>query len=87
MKEAIQYFGAVQGFISFSHLENLFLDKIKMSPPIHRIHIECFHTFSTAVSNTRGNVLTRLAWAELARPVNTIISLSGLRRRSLTATT
>ena len=37
----------------------LFSEKIKTSPPVHRIHIECFHTNTTAALNTRGNILTR----------------------------
>ena len=34
-------------------------DKLKASPPCHRVHIECYHHATTALTNTRGNVLTR----------------------------
>lgn len=37
----------------------LYFDKIKTSPPVHRVHIECFHQATQAVTNTRGNILTR----------------------------
>jgi len=36
-----------------------YFEKIKTSPPVHRIHIECFHTNTTAALNTRGNIFTR----------------------------
>ena len=36
-----------------------FLDKLKLSPPVHRVHIECYHTATVALTNTRGNILTR----------------------------
>jgi hypothetical protein len=37
----------------------IFLEKIKTSPPVHRVHIECFHTETVTLFNTRGKLLTR----------------------------
>ena len=35
------------------------IDKLKLSAPVHRVHIECYHTATVAITNTRGNILTR----------------------------
>lgn len=36
-----------------------YFEKMKASPPAHRVHIECFHTSTTSALNTRGRILTR----------------------------
>ena len=35
-------------------------EKMKTSPPVHRVHIECFHTETFTLFNTRGKFFTRL---------------------------
>jgi len=35
------------------------LEKMKTSPPVHRVHIECFHIETFTLFNTRGRIFTR----------------------------
>ena len=36
-----------------------YLEKMKTSPPVHRVHIECFHIETFTLFNTRGRIFTR----------------------------
>ena len=59
--DANHYFGEARLGPSYpSPLISLFSDLLKTAPPVHRVHIECFHTDTKSAINTdQGSIGTR----------------------------
>ena len=66
LKDTSQYFGILN--LLFSFADFIFAERLKQSPPVHRIHIECYHTTTMAVTNTRGSIFTRSQVSVPLRP-------------------